>query len=132
MQHPRLNALSYTCISMWSLSFLCLYTLAHAFPLPPFFSPLFTSLPPSLPLSFPPALSLILHMMGEASLKEDTLMRVLVIGLKRELPLSPADALDIADRLVARAASAHTDGITLYTIVPVSLCTACDLSLLEH
>ena len=37
-------------------------------------------------------------------------MRVLVIGLKRELPLSPADALDIADRLVARAASAHTDG----------------------
>lgn len=37
-------------------------------------------------------------------------MRVLVIGLKREFPLSPADALDIADRLVARAASAHTDG----------------------
>ena len=37
-------------------------------------------------------------------------MRVLVIGLKRELPLSPADSLDIADRLVARAASAHTDG----------------------
>ena len=55
--------------------------------------------------------SLILHMMGEASLKEDTLMRVLVIGLKRELPLSPADSLDIADRLVARAAGAHSDGI---------------------
>ena len=50
--------------------------------------------------------------MGEACLKEDTLMRVLVIGLKRELPLSPADSLDIADRLVARAASAHTDGIS--------------------
>ena len=48
--------------------------------------------------------------MGEASLKEDTLMRVLIIGLKRELPLSPTDSLDIADRLVARAASAHTDG----------------------
>ena len=54
--------------------------------------------------------SLILHLMGEACLKEDTLMRVLVIGLKRELPLSPADSLDIADRLVARTASAHTDG----------------------
>ena len=37
-------------------------------------------------------------------------MRVLVVGLKRELPLSPADALDIADKLVARAANAHTDG----------------------
>ena len=49
-------------------------------------------------------------MMGEACLKEDTLMRVLIIGLKRELPLSPADALDIADVLVARAANAHTEG----------------------
>ena len=54
--------------------------------------------------------SLIFHLMGEAGLKEDTLMRVLIIGLKRDLPLSPADSLDIADRLVARAASAHTDG----------------------
>lgn len=43
-------------------------------------------------------------------------MRVLVIGLKRELPLSPADALDIADRLVARAASAHTDGNSMAQI----------------
>jgi len=49
-------------------------------------------------------------MMVEACLKEDTLMRVLVIGLTRELPLSPADAMDIADMLVARAANAHTDG----------------------
>ena len=64
--------------------------------------------PPPPPFSLLP--SLILHMMGEASLKEDTLMRVLIIGLKRELPLSPTDSLDIADRLVARAASAHTDG----------------------
>jgi hypothetical protein len=37
-------------------------------------------------------------------------MRVLVIGLTRELPLSPTDAMDIADMLVARAASAHTEG----------------------
>ena len=41
---------------------------------------------------------------------EDTLMRILVIGLARELPLSPADAMDIADKLVARAANAHTHG----------------------
>ena len=37
-------------------------------------------------------------------------MRVLVIGLTRELPLLPADAMDIADKLVARAANAHTEG----------------------
>ena len=48
--------------------------------------------------------------MQEACLKEDTLMRVLVIGLTREFPLPPADALDIADKLVARAANAHTEG----------------------
>ena len=39
-------------------------------------------------------------------------MRVLVIGLTPELPLSPSDALDIADRLVARAANSHTTGKT--------------------
>ena len=52
-------------------------------------------------------------MMTEAFLEEDTLMRVLVIGLTRELPLSPADALDIADKLVARAANAHSEGNTI-------------------
>ena len=57
-------------------------------------------------------------MMGEACLKEDTLMRVLIIGLKRELPLSPADALDIADVLVARAANAHTEGT--YSIIHIT------------
>ena len=55
-------------------------------------------------------------MMGEACLKEDTLMRVLVIGLTRELPLSPTDALDIADVLVARAANAHTEGMCAYVL----------------
>lgn len=54
---------------------------------------------------------MILKMMSEACLKEDTLMRVLVVGLTRELPLSAADAMDIADVLVARAANAHTDGM---------------------
>ena len=80
-----------------------LFSLHSPFPTP--------SLPPSLcPSLLLLKLSLILHLMGEACLKEDTLMRVLVVGLKRELPLSPADALDIADKLVARAANAHTDG----------------------
>lgn len=48
--------------------------------------------------------------MTEAYLKEDTLMRVLVIGLTRELPISPTDSLDIAEKLVARAANVHTEG----------------------
>ena len=43
-------------------------------------------------------------------------MRTLVIGLTRELPLPPSDALDIADKLVARAANAHTSG-TLYIVL---------------
>ena len=48
-------------------------------------------------------------------------MRVLVIGLTRELPLSPADAMDIADVLVARAANAHTEGTyaCMYCIVDI-------------
>jgi integrator complex subunit 1 len=55
--------------------------------------------------------SYIFRMMSDACLMEDTLMRVLVIGLTPELPLSPSDALDIADRLVARAANSHTTAL---------------------
>ena len=74
--------------------------------------------------------SLIHKMMGEACLKEDTLMRVLVIGLTRELPLSPADAMDIADVLVARAANACTDGtfvVHRYTNIKL-MCISCRYS----
>lgn len=55
--------------------------------------------------------------MNEACLQEDTLMRVLVIGLSQDLPLTPSDALDIADRLVARAASSHSNGNYTYAHV---------------
>lgn len=41
---------------------------------------------------------------------EDTLMRILVIGLSRELPLGPADAMELADHLVKRAAAVQADG----------------------
>lgn len=37
-------------------------------------------------------------------------MRVLVMGLTRELHLAPGDALELADQLVKRAASLRTDG----------------------
>lgn len=44
-------------------------------------------------------------------------MRILVLGLTKELPLSPSDALDIADKLVARAASVHTTGQNVILII---------------
>lgn len=37
-------------------------------------------------------------------------MRILVIGLSRDLPLGPADAMELADHLVKRAAGVHSDG----------------------
>lgn len=37
-------------------------------------------------------------------------MRILVIGLSRDLPLGPADAMELADHLVKRAAGVLSDG----------------------
>jgi len=48
-------------------------------------------------------------------------MRILIIGLTKELPLSPFDAMDIADKLVARAANAHTSGKIMHTHLPREL-----------
>ena len=46
-------------------------------------------------------------------------MRILVLGLTKELPLSPSDALDIADKLVARAASVHSTGQNVILIIVI-------------
>lgn len=43
-------------------------------------------------------------------------MRILVIGLSRELPLGPADAMELADHLVKRAAAVQADGNTPGTL----------------
>ena len=43
-------------------------------------------------------------------------MRVLVIGLSRDLPLSPADALDFADILIRRAANQQAEGKYSYLL----------------
>lgn len=37
-------------------------------------------------------------------------MRILVIGLSRDLALGPADAMELADHLVKRAALVQADG----------------------
>lgn len=55
-------------------------------------------------------LSFFLRLCSEVPLLEDTLMRILVIGLSRDLPLGPADAMELADHLVKRAAAVQSDG----------------------
>lgn len=57
--------------------------------------------------------SFFLRLCSEVPILEDTLMRILVIGLSRELPLGPADAMELADHLVKRAAAVQADGNTL-------------------
>uniref|UniRef100_A0A673K780 Integrator complex subunit 1 n=1 Tax=Sinocyclocheilus rhinocerous TaxID=307959 RepID=A0A673K780_9TELE len=55
-----------------------------------------------------------LRLCSEVPLLEDTLMRILVIGLSRDLPLGPADAMELADHLVKRAAGVQSDGKTAF------------------
>lgn len=43
-------------------------------------------------------------------------MRILVIGLSRDLPLGPADAMELADHLVKRAAGVQSDGKTMLLV----------------
>jgi integrator complex subunit 1 len=53
---------------------------------------------------------LLFRLVSEVPVQEDTLMRVLVMGLTREMHLNPTDSLDMADRLVRRAAALYTEG----------------------
>ena len=62
------------------------------------------------PSSARSARSFFLRLCSEVPILEDTLMRILVIGLSRELPLGPADAMELADHLVKRAAAVQADG----------------------
>uniref|UniRef100_A0A8C2L7E8 Integrator complex subunit 1 n=1 Tax=Cricetulus griseus TaxID=10029 RepID=A0A8C2L7E8_CRIGR len=55
---------------------------------------------------------------------EDTLMRILVIGLSRELPLGPADAMELADHLVKRAAAVQADDVEVLKVERIQLIDA--------
>ncbi|MGH0122324.1 UNVERIFIED_CONTAM: hypothetical protein FKN15_003115, partial [Acipenser sinensis] len=59
-----------------------------------------------------------LRLCSEVPLLEDTLMRILVIGLSRDLPLGPADAMELADHLVKRAAAVQSDGLAAWDGYP--------------
>lgn len=62
------------------------------------------------------SVSFFLRLCSEVPLLEDTLMRILVIGLSRDLPLGPADAMELADHLVKRAAGVQSDGKTMLLV----------------
>ncbi|XP_048186404.1 integrator complex subunit 1 isoform X1 [Perognathus longimembris pacificus] len=65
-----------------------------------------------------------LRLCSEVPILEDTLMRVLVIGLSRELPLGPADAMELADHLVKRAAAVQAEDVEVLKVERVQLIDA--------
>ncbi|KAG9476970.1 hypothetical protein GDO78_002385 [Eleutherodactylus coqui] len=65
-----------------------------------------------------------LRLCSEVPLLEDTLMRILVIGLSRDLPLGPADAMELADHLVKRAAAVQADDLEVLKIERIQLLDA--------
>ncbi|XP_004705938.1 integrator complex subunit 1, partial [Echinops telfairi] len=65
-----------------------------------------------------------LRLCSEVPVLEDTLMRILVIGLSRELPLGPADAMELADHLVKRAAAAQAEDVDVLKVERVQLIDA--------
>lgn len=67
------------------------------------------------------------HMLRIASdipVLEDTLMRILVIGLSRELSLVSADAVELADQLIKRAAVMHLDGVEVLRVTRLEFVSA--------
>uniref|UniRef100_A0A3Q2YRT2 Integrator complex subunit 1 n=1 Tax=Hippocampus comes TaxID=109280 RepID=A0A3Q2YRT2_HIPCM len=65
-----------------------------------------------------------LRLCSEVPLLEDTLMRILVIGLSRDLPLGPADAMELADHLVKRAAGVQSDDLEVLVVERIQLIDA--------
>ncbi|XP_028909970.1 integrator complex subunit 1 isoform X1 [Ornithorhynchus anatinus] len=65
-----------------------------------------------------------LRLCSEVPILEDTLMRILVIGLSRELPLGPADAMELADHLVKRAAAVQADDVEVLRVERIQLIDA--------
>lgn len=65
---------------------------------------------------------LLLRLASEVPLLEETLMRVLIIGLSRDHHLSAADALELADQLVKRAAMTYFDDFPVLEFENTDLC----------
>ena len=58
----------------------------------------------------------MLRLVSEVPVQEDTLMRVMIIGLTRELGVNAADALELADQLIRRAAMLSNEGTTEHRV----------------
>ncbi|XP_035215176.1 integrator complex subunit 1-like [Stegodyphus dumicola] len=65
---------------------------------------------------------LLLRLASEVPLLEDTLTRVLIIGLSREHPLTAPDALELADQLIKRAAMTYCDDFPVLEFENTELC----------
>ena len=60
-----------------------------------------------------PAIGIVrvmLRLVSEVPVQEDTLMRVLIIGLTKAFSVTASDALELADQLIRRAAVLNAEG----------------------
>lgn len=55
----------------------------------------------------------MLRIVSEVPVLEDSLMRLLIIGLNNDFKANPADVLDIVDQMVRRAAIMNHEGIAI-------------------
>ncbi|XP_076458972.1 integrator complex subunit 1-like isoform X2 [Babylonia areolata] len=75
----------------------------------------------------------MLRLMVEAPVLEDTLLRVILIGLTRELPLMAQDCMDIVDQLIKRAALLHMDNMEVLQMTSLEMFNALmNLSTYRH
>ncbi|XP_025095936.1 integrator complex subunit 1-like isoform X2 [Pomacea canaliculata] len=65
-----------------------------------------------------------LRLVCEAPVLEDTLMRIMVIGLSRDLPLSSADGVDMVDQLIRRAAKLYAEGFQVLHVEKLEIIDA--------
>ena len=54
----------------------------------------------------------MLRLVSEVPVLEDTLLRILIMGLTREVPVNATDAIELVDQLITRAALQACDGKT--------------------
>ncbi|XP_064630438.1 integrator complex subunit 1-like isoform X2 [Lineus longissimus] len=77
--------------------------------------------------------TMLLRIASEVPVHEDTLMRLLIIGLSRELPISNVDAIELADRLIKRAAALQDEGFPVLQVERLELIDALlNLSTYHH
>ncbi|XP_063961921.1 integrator complex subunit 1-like [Lytechinus pictus] len=64
---------------------------------------------------------LLLSLLSEVPVQEDTLMRLLIMGLERTIPLAAGEALDLVDKLVKRAAVLQSEDFQVLKIERTTL-----------